>query len=54
MGKAHLVIGIGIILTGIIDFFADTLLGWWICGSTFCIGLVMIIYAQIKYNHGMF
>lgn len=54
IGKAHLVIGIGIILTGIIDFFVDTLSVWWVCGITFCIGLVMIIYAQIKYNHGLF
>ena len=54
IGKSHLIIGTGIILTGIIDFFTDTLFGWWVCGLTFCIGLVMIIYAQIKYNHGIF
>lgn len=54
MGKAHLVIGIGLILTGIFDFFSDTLWGWWLGGTALCAGLVMIIYAQIKYNHGMF
>ncbi len=54
MGKAHLFIGTGIILTGIIDFFTNTLYGWWIFGIAFCIGLVIIIHAQIKYNHGIF
>lgn len=51
MGKALLVIGTGIVLTGMIDFLTDSLYGWWCFGITFCAGLIMMIRAQIKYNH---
>ena len=54
MGKALLLIGAGIILTGLTDFMTKTLYGWWIFGVSFCTGLIRIIYAQIKYNHGLF
>lgn len=54
MGKAILVISIGTVLTGIIDFITNTLYGWWIFGISSCIGMIMMIYAQIKYNHGIF
>ena len=30
MGKSLLIIGVGIILTGVIDFITHTLYGWWI------------------------
>lgn len=54
MGKAMLVMGTGIILTGIIDFLTATQYGWCFLGIGFTIGLVMMIRAQIKYNHGIF
>ena len=54
MGKALLAIGSGIILTGIIDFLTHTLCGWWIFGIAFLVGLIIITYAQVKYNHGLF
>lgn len=54
IGKAMLVIGSGIILTGIVDFFTDSLWGWCIFGLGFSIALLMMIHAQIKYNHGLF
>ena len=37
MGKSLLIIGVGIILTGVIDFITYTLYGWWIFGVAFCI-----------------
>lgn len=54
MGKAMLVIGAGTILTGMIDFITVSLFGWWLFAIGFLIGLVMMIHAQIKYNHGIF
>ena len=54
MGKSLLIIGVGIILTGVVDFITHTLYGWWIFGIAFCIGLIIIVYAQVKYNHGLF
>ena len=54
MGKSLLIIGVGIILTGVIDFITHTLYGWWIFGIAFCIRLIIIVYAQVKYNHGLF
>lgn len=52
-GKAMLLIGAGAALAGIVNF-AITPCGWWIFGICLCIGLIIIIYAQIKYNHGIF
>ncbi|MCU6762490.1 Domain of uncharacterised function (DUF3784) [uncultured Roseburia sp.] len=54
IGKAMLVIGAGIILTGIVDFITSSLYGWCFFGICFSIGLVVMIHAQIKYNHGIF
>lgn len=54
MGKAMLLIGTGAALAGIIDFATDTLYGWYFFGICFCVGLMIMIYAQIKYNHGIF
>ena len=54
MGKACIIIGIGIILTGIINFISKTTYGW----TCFCIffiwGLIIIFMAQKKYNGGLF
>lgn len=54
MGKAMLIIGVGILLTGIFDFITTSLIGWWFFAVSFIIGLAMVIYAQVKYNHGIF
>lgn len=53
-GKALLIMGTGICLTGIIDFMFNTAIGFIIFGVCFICGLVIIIYTQIKYNHGIF
>lgn len=54
MGKACIIIGIGIILTGIIDFISNTAYGWIFFGIFFVWGLIIIFMAQKKYNGGLF
>lgn len=54
MGKACIIIGIGIFLTGIIDFITKTSYGWICFGVCFVVGFGMIIKAQKKYNGGIF
>ena len=54
MGKACIIIGIGIILTGIIDFISKTAYGWIFFGIFFMWGLIIIFMAQKKYNGGLF
>lgn len=54
MGKAVIVIGVGSILTGIINITLHTDKCMIAFGVSFAIALVMITYAQIKYNHGIF
>ena len=54
MGKACIVIGIGMILTGIIDFVTKTAYGWIFFGVCFVWGLIMMYMAQRKYNGGIF
>ena len=54
MGKACIVMGIGMILTGIIDFLTNTFYGWIFFGVCFIIGLIIMIFAQLKYNGGLF
>lgn len=54
MGKAMLMIGIGSCLTGLIDFATGTAYGWIAFGICFSLGLILMILAQIKYNHGIF
>ena len=54
MGKACIVMGIGIILTGTIDYITNTFYGWIFFGVFFISGLIMIILVQIKYNGGLF
>lgn len=54
MGKACIVMGIGIILTGIADFITNTFYGWIFFGVCFISGLIMMIYTQFKYNGGLF
>lgn len=54
MGKAMIVIGIGMAISGVIGIFIDSLKSTILFGITFLIGLCMMIFAQIKYNRGIF
>jgi hypothetical protein len=54
MGQACIVMGTGMMLTGIIDFISKTLYGWAFFGIFFALGLVMMFTAQKKYNGGLF
>ena len=54
MGKAMIIMGVGMYLTGITDFMSHTLYGWIVFTISFISGLIIMIYAQIKYNHGIF
>jgi len=54
MGKSIIFIGIGILLTGIIDFITRTSYGWLFFTIFFILGFVKIFKAQKKYNNGMF
>ena len=54
MGKACIIMGIGMLLTGIIDYITKTPYGW-VCFIVFFIfGMTMMVRAQIKYNGGIF
>ena len=50
MGKGAIIIGIGIILTGIIDFITQTGWGWTAFGVCFVSGFGLMVYAEMKYN----
>jgi flagellar biosynthesis protein FlhB len=50
MGKGTIIIGLGIFVTGIIDFITQTGLGWIAFGVGFVTGLGFMIYAGLKYN----
>jgi len=54
MGKACILIGIGLLLTGVIDQLTDTFYGWIAFAVCFIGGIVMMILAQKKYNGGIF
>lgn len=54
VGKALLLMGVGMILTGIIDFITNTTNGWFCFGACLGIGLVMMWRAQKRYNGGIF
>lgn len=54
MGKATILMGVGIALTGIADFIFHTSYSWCIFAICFIGGLVVMIISQIKYNHGIF
>lgn len=53
MGKACIIMGTGMILTGVINFTSQTAYGWTCFGIFFVWGLVMIFMAQKKYNGGL-
>lgn len=54
IGKGVIIIGMGIILTGIIDFVTHTAYGWVCFGIGFVWGFAIILIAQKKYNGGLF
>ncbi|WP_026886924.1 DUF3784 domain-containing protein [Clostridium beijerinckii] len=54
VGKGCIIMGIGIILTGIINLIGNTKYGW-ICFVIFAVlGFRMMFRAQKKYNGGLF
>ncbi len=54
MGKATILIGVGIILSGILCTGMHSGKYGVIFGISFAAGLIMMIHAQLKYNHGIF
>ena len=54
MGKAMTVIAIGLAVSGIIRVMTDSAKSMIPFGTAFILGLCMMLYAQIKYNHGVF
>ncbi len=54
MGKGVLLMGIGMILTGVIDYVTKTAYGWFVFGFFFIIGFIIITIAQKRYNGGLF
>ncbi|WP_414150864.1 DUF3784 domain-containing protein [Acetobacterium carbinolicum] len=54
MGKAMILMGIGIFLTGLLCFLTDSAYGWIAFAVCFTGGLAIMIHAQLKYNHGIF
>lgn len=54
MGKAMTVIGIGMAVSGIIGVFIDSASSGIPFGAAFIIGICMMVFGQIKYNHGIF
>ena len=54
IGKACMVIGWGMILTGMIDFITNTFYGWVVFGTFFICGIIIMIITQKKYNGGLF
>ena len=54
MGKAMLVIGVGLLVSGAVGFFVDDakcIIPLAVLGIA---GLAMMVYAQVKYNRGIF
>lgn len=54
IGKACILIGMGILLMGLIDYFTGSTWGWICFLISFTIGFGMMIKAQKKYNNGFF
>lgn len=54
MGKSMIVIGTGIAISGGVGMFVDSVKSGIPFGVAFIIGMGMILFAQIKYNHGIF
>ncbi|MTI66994.1 MAG: DUF3784 domain-containing protein [Firmicutes bacterium] len=54
MGKACIIIGLGMMLTGVIDFVTSTSFGWICFVISFIYGFILMITVQRKYNGGLF
>lgn len=54
MGKAMILMGIGMTVSGVIGVFTVSVESGIPACVTFVVGLCIMIYGQIKYNHGIF
>lgn len=54
MGKALIIMGLGIVLTGVIDIATKSFYGWIIFAISFLWGSILIFITQNKYNGGLF
>lgn len=54
IGRSIVFIGIGMLLTGIVDFITKTSYGWLFFTIFFILGFIKIFKTQKKYNDGMF
>ncbi|MFA9466228.1 MAG: DUF3784 domain-containing protein [Velocimicrobium sp.] len=54
MGKAMIVIGLGMMFSGIFCLFTESLVCMIPFGITVFIGICLMIYGQLKYKHGIF
>lgn len=52
-GKALIIIGIGLLLSGVGDLM-NIMIGWIGFGICFIVGMIMFVKAQKKYNGGIF
>ena len=50
IGMAAIIIAIGIILTGIVDYTTQSVYGWFVFIFSFAVGISLVIHTQIKYN----
>ena len=54
MGIGTIVIGVGVVLAGVMQAFSDGQIMEYIMAGSVIIGLAFILYAQFKYNKGIF
>ena len=54
IGKSIILMGIGMILTGIIDYFSETSYGWLFFTIFVVFATIKMVKAQKKYNNGIF
>lgn len=54
MGKGLSAMGIGMIAGGVMQLTQYEAIGWYLFGAAFAVGLAVMIYAQMKYNRGIF
>lgn len=50
IGIGLIVLGIGLLLTGVINFATSTYFGWIAFGVLFLIGVIILCHTQFKYN----
>lgn len=54
MGKGILIMGIGMLFTGIVDYITKTTNGWFLFAAFSIVGVLIMLRAQKKYNNGVF